>query len=884
MKHLFIGLYLLFFPVYLSADVTPVHDVFVLHAQHHEGQKIRLTWIIPQGYYLIQDKFRLQSHTPGIDLVPITMPDGTHITHPHLGTFKVYRDELSLELPLKRHSDTATTFEMSVSYQGCSEEGECYPIHSTPLHFDLSAHDTPAAEAPPLTSEHNQFLAQELAFLFSAELVNKEHIVLRWHIADGYYLYRQQFSFALQNAPDSLGEVHFPPGEHRNDEFFGEVEVYYHALELTLPLKNLDGLDELVLNVAYRGCAEGSLCYPVTQQNKTFALNSKPPLEANRFSSSGAFNRSANSFGDDDFLPAEEAFRLAVSIEDSNTLIAYWHIADGYYMYRDNFEFALINGGVLGEIDLPAGTPKNDPEFGQVDVYYHQIALRVPLLNTEGRDVLTLQVKFQGCAEVGLCYPPQSEVFEIALPRGEVRALAEDEFNLPTTAAPLLQSEQDRISGMLTQGNLLWVLLSFFGFGLLLSLTPCVFPMIPILSGIIMGQGAGLTMRKGFFISLVYVLAMAVTYAIAGLIAGLLGANLQIIFQTPWVIYTFAFMFVLLALSMFGFYDLQMPASIQTRLNRLSSNQSRGTFIGAAIMGILSALIVGPCVAPPLAAALVYIADQGNPLLGGLVLFVMGVGMGMPLLLIGISAGKFMPRAGGWMDAVKYIFGVLMLAVAVWMLERVLPSQVIMLLWGALLIIPAIYIGALDNLSQGASGWRKLWKGVGIIMLVYGILLIIGGARGSNDVLQPLSGMFSHSDNSTTAATSGKKHALDFIPINTLAELNQAVSDAQAQNRAVMLDFYADWCISCKEMERFTFTDTRVKQAVADMVLLQVDVTAYNQDHKELLKHFKLFGPPGIIFYDRQGQEQNAYRVIGFVDAAGFVTHLETFLAAIKPK
>jgi thioredoxin:protein disulfide reductase len=877
MKYLITGLYLLFLPFHLYADeIKPVQDVFILHGERSDAQNIRLNWLIADGHYLFQDKFRFQSQTPGIEIGAVKLPEGENENHPHLGALNVYRDELVLEVPFTRAPGALNEFELNVSYQGCNDAGDCYPSHNALLQFTLPA--VAVAANVPASLSPDQILAQELAFLFSAELVDKEYILVRWQIADGYYLYRQQFNFVVQNAPEVLGEIEMPDGVHLHDEFFGDVEVYYGQLEVKLPLKNLDGLDEIVLNVGYRGCAQGSLCFPATQQSKTFALTPLKTPAANRFSTSNAFSSATASFGDDDFLPAEEAFRLSVSVEDINHLIAYWQIADGYYMYRDNFEFALLNGGELGDIELPPGKSKDDPEFGQVEVYYHQVALRVPVIG--GGDTLTLQVKSQGCAEVGLCYPPQIEAFDIAMPVGEVRAAPVSD-DVPVSPSPKTAplSELDRIAGLLAQGNLFWVLLSFFGFGLLLSFTPCVFPMIPILSGIIVGQGAGLTMRKGFLISLVYVFAMALTYAVVGLIAGLLGANLQAIFQTPWIIYLFALLFVLLALSMFGFYDLQMPASVQTRLNQISSHQSGGTFVGAAIMGLLSALIVGPCVAPPLAAALVYIADQGNPLLGGLVLFVMGIGMGMPLLLIGMSAGKFMPRAGGWMDAVKYVFGVLMLAVAVWMLERVLPAQVIMILWGALLIVPAIYIGALDNLPQGASGWRKLWKGVGILMLVYGILLIIGAARGSNDVFQPLGGMFAQADSSGGVTTaSSKKHALDFLPVGSVAELEQAVASAKAQGRPVMLDFYADWCIACKEMDRFTFSDSDVQQALADTVLLQADVTAYNQDHKELLKHFKLFGPPGIIFYDRQGQEQNAYRLVGFVDAPNFARHVRDFL------
>ena len=432
-------------------------------------------------------------------------------------------------------------------------------------------------------------------------------------------------------------------------------------------------------------------------------------------------------------------------------------------------------------------------------------------------------------------------------------------------------SEQSRIA-LALQSDSLWItVISFFGFGLLLSFTPCVFPMIPILSGIIVGQGDAINTRRAFFLSLSYVLASAITYTVFGVLAALFGSNLQALFQEPWIIMTFSVVFVLLALSMFGFYNLQMPVFIQTRLSDISSQRSSGTAVGAFIMGALSALIVGPCVAAPLAGALIYIGQTGDAVLGGLALFAMGMGMGFPLLIIGTSAGKLLPKAGLWMNATKAVFGVVLLGVAVWLLERILPATVTMLLWAVLLIIPAIYLRAVDTLPEAASGWQKLWKGSGIIMLTYGIVLIIGVASGSDDPLQPLTRLVSRGDISV------QQH-LSFEPVKSLEGLNNQLQKAGAGGHWVMLDYYADWCISCKEMERFTFSDEKIQQALAGVVLLQADVTQDTPENKVLLDRFELIGPPAILFFGPDGREREPFRVVGYKNAADFLQHLNQFL------
>jgi thiol:disulfide interchange protein DsbD len=398
--------------------------------------------------------------------------------------------------------------------------------------------------------------------------------------------------------------------------------------------------------------------------------------------------------------------------------------------------------------------------------------------------------------------------------------------------------------------------------------------MIPILSSIIVGQGDSLTTRRAFTLSLVYVLAMALTYTFAGVIAGLFGANLQAAFQNPIILSVFSGIFVLLALSMFGFYELQLPSSLQSKLASISNNQQSGSLAGVAIMGLLSALIVGPCVAPPLMGALIYIGQTGDAVLGGIALFSLSMGMGAPLLLIGTSAGKFLPRAGGWMDAVKAVFGVALLAVAIWMLERILPSAIIMTLWAVLLITSSIYMGTLETLTAGASGWKKLWKGLGMILLLQGAMILAGVAMGNSDPLQPLKGtsvqMISANGQQTMPSH------VTFKKIKGVSGLEQAIKEANAAGKGVMLDFYADWCISCKEFEKYTFSNPGVISSLANVVTLQADVTANDDEDQALLKSFKLIGPPAILFFGKDGAEYRNHRVVGYMEADNFKKQVDS--------
>ncbi|PKO37945.1 MAG: thiol:disulfide interchange protein [Betaproteobacteria bacterium HGW-Betaproteobacteria-6] len=567
----------------------------------------------------------------------------------------------------------------------------------------------------------------------------------------------------------------------------------------------------------------------------------------------------------EEFLDPAVAFKPSVKALDGQTLEVSYEIAKGYYLYRDKFRFRVEDETVtLGPPSLPKGEEHDDENFGKVEVYYNSVAIRVPVERmSSGPLPLKLNVTSQGCADAGVCYPPQTQALSVELP--------DPASTPPAPAAPADGDESGQIAATLKNAGFWTSLAFFFIAGLGLSLTPCVFPMIPILSGIIAGQGHKNSHARGFALSMAYVLGMAVTYAAAGIAAGLSGTLISAALQNPWVLGSFALVFVVLSFSMFGFYELQLPTALQSKLSEESGHLQGGRGIGVFLMGALSALIVGPCVAAPLAGALLYIGQTGDAVFGGAALFVMALGMGAPLIAVGVAGGSLLPKTGPWMEGVKKAFGVLLLATAVWLVSPVVPAVASMLAWAALLIIPAIYLHALDPLPPHAKGWHRFWKGIGIVMLLTGAALLIGALAGGRDPLQPLAGLRGQ-------AVAAEEKKLPFERVASVAELDARVKTA---GRPVMLDFYADWCVSCKEMERFTFSDPAVRAKLAGFVLLQADVTANTEDDKALLAKFNLFGPPGIIFYDAKGRENKAVRVVGFQDAAQFLKSLQRVSSAV---
>ncbi len=597
----------------------------------------------------------------------------------------------------------------------------------------------------------------------------------------------------------------------------------------------------------------------------------------------------SNPFSSDGPLQVEEAFVFGQA-QVGNRLDLYWDIPDGYYLYRDRIELKSGNNVTIGERRNSPAELKEDPLFGSVWVYHNRADVSFDLLSQKaaGADD-TLTVTYQGCWEGGICYPPVTKEISVLGVTKAVDVEPNAQRNTAQTIEPVENtafqpskdtvakagvgnssaaelSEQDQFARMIGSGNLLVVLGAFFIAGLALSFTPCVFPMIPILSSIIAGQGRHVTASKGLLLSVVYVLSVSVTYTIAGVFAGLFGENLQALFQNPWIIGSFSFVFVLLSLSMFGFYELQLPNSLQSRLSNASNSQQGGTVIGVAIMGFLSALIVGPCMAAPLAGALIYIGQTGDPVLGGSALFSMSLGMGVPLILVGTSAGKLLPHAGVWMDKVKAVFGILLLLLAIWMLDRIVPTVVTMWLTAIVLIVSSVYMGVLSS-SKKITTKGQLGKGLGLVVMLYAIALMMGALAGGSSLIYPLK---SFAGSSTSVAKVG----LDFIKVTTPAQLEQQLSDAKSKQQPVMLDFYADWCVSCIELDVFTFSDSNVQQSLRDFKVIKVDVTANDDAAKSLNRSYQLIGPPALIFYDRSGQKLENKTLIGVVDPQDFVDHI----------
>ena len=584
-----------------------------------------------------------------------------------------------------------------------------------------------------------------------------------------------------------------------------------------------------------------------------------------------------------DPIAPEKAFALSAQALDAETVEVVFKIAKGYYLYGDKFRFESEPAGIgFGTPDKPVGKTHKDDFFGEVETHRGELRILLPVQAGADLSRFDLIATSQGCWDGGICYPPTTQIAAIDLSAPPLKAatgfldkLRNGELSSASSSSPSAEAEGAGVSGdesgdiasLLAGASVPLVLLSFFGFGLLLAFTPCTFPMIPILSGIIVGQGHRVSHLRAFMLSLAYVLGMAITYALAGVAAGLTGTMLSAALQNVWVLGSFAFVFVLLSLSMFGFYELQLPSSLQSRLASSSSHKQGGSLGGVAIMGVLSALIVGPCVAAPLAGALLYIAQTGDAVLGGWALFVMALGMGAPLLAVGVASRSLLPKVGPWMEGVKKAFGVMLLAVALWMLDPVIPALATMLGWAALLVFSAIFLHALDPLPPQARGWARFWKGVGVVLLLSGAAMLIGALAGSRDPLQPLAVLRAQASTAVTLP--------EFDKVGSIAELDARL---QGTDRPVMLDFYADWCVSCKEMERFTFSDAQVAERMGRMLLLKADVTANSDEHKALLKRFGLFGPPGIIFFDAAGAERKGLRVVGFMKAEPFATVLERAL------
>jgi thiol:disulfide interchange protein DsbD len=789
-------------------ELLPPEQAFSLSAWL-DGDRLVAEYRIAAGYYMYRERFDFEivssDATARFDSAQI--PAGKIKSDEFFGDVEVYRNRVTIQLPI-RFETRPGRLEVKATSQGCADIGVCYPPLKQLLTVDMAtqAKITPTAWNTRATSSavESDNIAA-LQALLSEVTSNLDN--------------QQQANGAASSASGSTS------GEASADN--GNALAMLQALGQDL------GLDD-----------ESEILHP------------------------------------------DQAFLLSARLDANNVIQTNILLAEDIYLYRDKIKVALVSGEghALGPISVPRGKQKDDEFFGPTEVIYDQLNLAIPLMSgASASNRIQLSYSYQGCVEDRICYPPITKYLDIDASAGLIRVVDQlDAANTASASLPAVStgasvpdnpesiSEQDQFTAFLNDKSLLVIIGLFFVAGIGLTFTPCVFPMIPILSSIIAGQGESITTSRAFVLSLVYVLAMAVTYALAGAIAGYYGNefNIQIWFQDPIVLSIFAGIFVLLALSMFGFYELQIPNAIQSRLTAISNSQQGGTLIGVGLMGIFSAIIVGPCITAPLVGALFYIAQTQDWQLGGLALFALGMGMGMPLLLIGTSAGNILPRAGAWMDVVKSAFGIVLLAVAIWLLERILPSSITMVLIAALMISTAVYMGALDSLNELASGWRRLSKSLGLLILIYGFAYLIGAAAGSNDLIQPLRGV--------TASLGGSavEQRLSFRQIKGQQGLQLALNDSRQQGRASMLDFYADWCISCKEMEKYAFSHPDVLSGLAQVNTLQADVTDNDDLDTALMSSLGIYGPPAILFFDASGREIRHRRVVGEMSGEQFAAHV----------
>ncbi len=696
---------------------------------------------------------------------------------------------------------------------------------------------------------------------------------LDWAVIDGAYMYRDSFKFSVDDAAIELGAAVFPEGETHSDEFLGEQTIYRGNFFVRIPYSavgdNLASVDRTVdLTIESRGCLDAGFCYAPQSWVESVQLAAAKPAQKKLI-----FGSVGNS-SEDRPLPAHEVFKADAFAVDGNTIEFGIKVLPGYYLYKSKIAVrSLHESAKAGQLDLPKGKQKTDEWLGEQEVYFDEVFGKVAIARATPEAMeLEIELSYQGCKVDGICYLPQTKTLLVSLPQA---ATTTDLSKVADAGAPI--SEQARLAAIITSSSI-WVAAGlFFLAGLGLAFTPCVLPMVPILSGIIAGEGDDVSPMRGFMLALSYVMGMAIVYTLAGVAAAAAGLQLQATFNQPWILILFAGLFVVLALGMFGAYDMQMPSGIQSKLSSISGNQRSGTTIGAFVMGALSALIVTACVAPALIAALTVIAQTGDMLRGGSALFAMSLGMGAPLLAVGAAQGKLLPKAGIWMIVVKNAFGFMMLGLAIWMLSRILPGTVTMLLWAVLIFMTGVFMGGLTTLSTDSSVTQKLGKGFGFLAIIYGIILLLGSLTGGSNPLQPLATINLAGGAAMVAATEHEE--LPFQRIKSVEDLDREIATASANGQSVFLDFYADWCVACHEMEAYTFLDSDVQDALSNTVWLQADVTDNDEIDQVLLKRFDVFGPPTIIFFGSDGAQRHGYEVVGYMKAAEFAAHVRQAIA-----
>jgi thiol:disulfide interchange protein DsbD len=727
----------------------------------------------------------------------------------------------------------------------------------------------------PFSQVNASLLPANEAFSLNAQLTDN-NVEINWTVSSGYFVVKESIEISVAE-PDQMGSAVFPPAIPTVDAFLGNINIYRDDQTIVLPLLT-DTTSDLALTIIFEGCADLGICYPPITKNIVLSAptnsQTQDPLNPITPNSGISVEIPAVSLEAGGPLPVDQAFNLDVVAIDAQTLNVRWLIHKDYYLYKDKIAIN-IEGANIAHIARPDAILKNDEFFGQVSIYDQPIEISVSLEDVSSGEV-TLGVEYQGCWKGGVCYPPQQEYYSINLLGDSNTDISEEtssakspEEGGATLPAAFEQINKEELTAkeLFQKGGLALVIGAFLA-GLALSYTPCVYPMVPILSGIIIGQKNSPSTLKAILMSLVFVLSMSFAYGLIGATAGYFGAgvNIQAVLQNPWVLVFFGLIFIVLAFSMFGYYDVQLPKRLQSKITHISNKQNGGSYIGVAIMGFLSALIVGPCVTPFLATALSYVIADGSATKGAIALFTMGVGMGVPLIVIcgwGINA---LPKSGPWMDTVKHVFGVLMLAVTLYLLDRIISPLVSIALWASLFTIAPIALGAISPLDKSSTPWHRIFKAVSLIVLGYGVLLWLLVARGGGDMYQPLANWDYSANNDTQQSTV-------FAPVDSSNHLDQLLISAQNNNQIAILKFYADWCVSCKKLERTVFADRSVINTMSKSLALTADVTDNTESTQALLARFDIAGPPAILFF-KNTKEIRSQRIIGEINAQDFLKRL----------
>ncbi len=730
-------------------------------------------------------------------------------------------------------------------------------------------------------ADSDEILPYKEAYKITTTAKDAKTLTVSWEIIDKHLMYKDKFKFTSDTPGIELGTPIMPQSETkegiRPDGSLGPIQIYKHQVSIDVPITKLDsGITEIKLIAQSQGCND-RICYPPNKQRATITL-AKAETASDTTSGLSVIQSLSASLGlssaaNSEMMTAEQAFQLTTEITNNNTLIARWKVADGTYLYQKNFTFTSDNPDVkVGKVSFPKADNKNDPVFGDVKVYHKDIELTVPLLFTKAPSSDTkIKITYQGCSEtLGICYPPTKTEIFIPTASGASFGSTSGSSSVTTSEAPISKVSFTDFIG--------YVLLAFV-IGLGLTFTPCVLPMIPILSSIIIGQGdKQISKTKGGILAAIYVLGTSVVYVIAGWIAGESGDQLQAYFQIPWVIATFAGLLFVLALSMFGLYNIQMPSWVQSRMQEKSASLKGGTYAGVFIMGVLSSLIVGACASPLLLSVLGIAMTTQDPYLGAAIMFGMSMGMGVFLIAFGIGASALVPKAGTWMDDVKYGFGVMLIAVAIYLLQAV-PQAPVLYFWAALLIISAVYMRATQPIPDGTSGWKVLSKGIATLLLVWGILALIGGMLGGRDILSPIpTDIFAPKITQMSGgATAGATHESVFKRVKNLKELDAKLAEAKQAGKSVIIDYYADWCQDCLRMEKTTFNQPAVISLLnKDFMALQVDVTdQYNEETKATMKRYGIFAPPAILFFNSKGQLLEDLKLYGYKSTDDFIALLK---------